>query len=87
MSEEIIQNASLDYKLSLRLAGVIDLIAAEAKYHLPCLKSFQRSTAKTKQETSIDNDLAMVWLCNELQYAAEKGQVLQLKVVWERYPQ
>ena len=85
VSEEIIQNASLDYKVSLRLAGVIDLIAAEAKYHLPCLQAFKKSTNKNKQDSSTDNDLAMVWLCKELQYAAEKGQVLQLKVVLERY--
>ena len=78
VSDEIIQSAYLDYKVSLRLAGVIDLIAAEAKYHLPCLRAFNRSTAKTKQDASVDNDLAMVWLCNELQYAAESFSLLSV---------
>jgi len=32
MSDNILQAAHLDYKIYLRLAGVIDLIAAEAKY-------------------------------------------------------
>ena len=36
MSDHIIQAAQLDYKVNVRLAGVIDLIAAEAKYHLAC---------------------------------------------------
>ena len=36
MSDQIIQAAAFDYTVGLRLAGVIDLIAAEAKYHLAC---------------------------------------------------
>ena len=52
MSDQIIQVSHLDYKVGLRLAGVIDLIAAEAKYHLPCLSAFNRSTSKTKQESA-----------------------------------
>ena len=27
----------------------------------------------------------MIWLCNELQYAAEKGQVIKLADAWKQY--
>ena len=84
MSDQIIQASHLDYKVGLRLAGVIDLIAAEAKYHLPCLSAFNRSTSKTKQE-SANTDLAMIWLCQELHQSADKGHVILLDDVWERY--
>ncbi len=84
MSEQIIQASHLDYKVGLRMAGVIDLIAAEAKYHLNCLSAFNRSTSKTKQE-SANTDLAMIWLCQELRQSADKGHVILLDDVWERY--
>ena len=84
MSDQIIKASSLDYKIGVRLAGVIDLIVAEAKYHLTCLRAFTRSTTKTKQDSD-NTDIAMVWLCNELQQSAEKGHVILLNDVWERY--
>lgn len=83
MSDQIIQASSLDYKIGVRLAGVIDLIAAEAKYHLTCLRAFTRSTTKTRE--SDNTDLAMVWLCQELHQSADKGHVIQMNDVWERY--
>ena len=57
--------------LRLRLAGVHDLIAAEANYHANCLKQFQRSTSKTEGETK-DAELPIIWLSNELRYIATK---------------
>ena len=84
MSDQIIQASHLDYKAGFRLAGVIDLIAAEAKYHLPCLSACNRSTSKTKQE-SANTDLAMIWLCQELHQAVEKGNVILLDTAWNRY--
>ena len=84
MSDHIIQASSFDYKIGIRLAGVIDLIAAEAKYHLTCLRTFTRSTTKIKQDSD-NTDLAMVWLCKELHQSADNGHVIQLNDVWERY--
>lgn len=84
MSDQIIQTSFFDYKIGLRLAGEIDLIAAEAKYHLTCLRAFTRSTTKTKQDSD-NTDLAMVWLCKELHQSADKGHVILLNDVWERY--
>ena len=64
MSDQIIQASHLDYNVGIRLAGVIDIITAEAKYYLTCLSAFTRYTSKTKEE-STDTDLVMVWLCKE----------------------
>ena len=61
-----------------------DLIAAEAKYHANCLKQFQRSTSKTEGETK-DAELPIIWLSNELRYAASQGHVLELAEIWKRY--
>ena len=32
-----------------------------------------------------ENDLAMIWLCEELEYAADKGYVIKLNYAWNRY--
>jgi len=61
-SDNILQAVHLDYKIYLRLAGVIDLIATEAKYHLTCFRIFDRSTTKARQD-SVSTDIAMIWLC------------------------
>jgi len=84
MSEKIIEAAQFNYKLQVRLAGVCDLIAAEAKYHFPCLSAFKRNAEKAKLEMK-ESDLAMIWLCEELEYAADKGYVIKLNDAWNRY--
>jgi len=62
---------------------MIDLIAAEAKYHLTCFRIFDRSTTKAKPD-SVSTDIAMIWLCKELHKAADKGHVILLVDAWER---
>lgn len=84
VSEQIIEAAQFNYKGRVRLAGVCDLIPAEAKYHLPCLSAFKRNAEKVKLETR-ESDLAMIWLCDELEYAADKGHPIKLNDVWYRY--
>ena len=84
MSKQILESAYLHQKLSVRLAGVNDLIAAEGKYHLVCLRAFERSNSRTKKEC-IDTDLAFSWLCGELESGADQGHVFQLTDVWNRY--
>ena len=84
MSNEILDKANYDHKILLKLAGVIDLMAAEAKYHLSCYSAFQRSVERNERAGD-KNDIPVIWLCKELRYSAEKGHVLQLDDVWERY--
>ena len=59
MSQQIIEAAQFNHKLRVRLAGVCDLIATEAKYHLPCLSAFKGSAEKARLETK-ESDLAMI---------------------------
>lgn len=84
MSEQIIEAVQFNYKLRVRLAGVCDLIAAEEKYRLLCLSAFKRNAEKARLETK-ESDLAMIWLCEELEYAADKGYVIKLNDAWNRY--
>jgi hypothetical protein len=85
VSKNILKLSKLDNKMRVRLAGVNDLIAAEGKYHENCRNDYSYSTSKTKKESE-NTDIAFIsLLCNELQYAAEKEQVLQLSDVWQRY--
>ena len=84
LSSRMLKAAPLDYRLSVRLADVNDLIASEGKYHLGCLEAFDRSTERTKKESE-KADLAFIWLCKELEQAATRGLVFRLINVWERY--
>ena len=84
VSKNILELSKLDNKMRVRLAGVNDHIDAEGKYHQNCRNDYSYSTSKTKKE-SVNTDIAFIFLCNELQYAAEKEQVLQLSDVWQRY--
>lgn len=61
-----------------------DLIAAEACYHIDCLSIFLRDA--NRAETEIKSaDMAMAWLCQELRHCADKGPVIELSAVFERY--
>ena len=84
VSDRILEASKYDQFLSIQLAGVSDLIAAEGKYHNPCYMQFLRKTSKTR-ESSENTDLAMEWLIDELTVAATKANVLQLSDVWKRY--
>lgn len=85
MSEQIIEIAKFHYILCIRLVGISDLIAAEAKYHLSCFSAFKRSMVKTKSGMK-GNDLALVWLSKELEYAADKGHIIRLDDAWVDIP-
>ncbi len=84
VSKSILESSKLDNKMRIRLAGVNYLIAAEGKYHQNCRNDYSYNTSKTKKEAK-NTDIALIFLCKELQYAAENEQVLQLSDVWQRY--
>ena len=86
INKQILQSAHLDYKLSVRLAGVNDFIAAEGKYHLICLRAYEQSTSKTEKEC-VDIDLPLSWLRKELESGAKQSHIFQLIDVWNRYIQ
>jgi hypothetical protein len=71
VNNKILQDSKLENTMRLGLAGVNDLIAAEGKYHNKCLNAFKYDTQKTKKECEAI-DLAMIFLVQELGYAASK---------------
>ena len=66
----------LPHSVRLRVADECDLISAGAKYHLAC---FILSKTQSQQEVKL------IWMCHELEYAAEKCKVIDQQNVWERY--
>ena len=84
MNDQIYDIARYNYKLGIRLADVSDSITSEAKYHLACFSRFKRSVENARKAAK-DTDLAMVWLCQELENAAEKGHVIKMSDAWSRY--
>ena len=84
VSNSILELSRLDNTMRVRLAGVNDLMAAEGKYHNKCRSAFNYRAQKNKLESE-HTDVAMIFLCSELTYAAEQNQVLLLSDVWARY--
>ncbi|KAL2095499.1 hypothetical protein ACEWY4_010218 [Coilia grayii] len=84
MSDRILAASKYDQVLSVQLASVSDLIAAEGRYHTPCYMKFLRKTTKTKDNSS-SSDLAMEWLLEELTSTENISNVYELAEVWDRY--
>ena len=80
VSNRVLQNAKFDNLLRDRLGNVSNLIAVEGKYHLKCMNAFKYDTQKTLTDCK-SSDLEMVFLVRELEYAANKHQILQLSDV------
>ena len=85
MSQQILEGAKCDHGLSLRVAGVSDLIAAEGKYHPNCYKKFQRPVSWSGNVARDESGAVLLWLIEELKRSAEQGHILELKEVWLRY--
>ena len=85
MDKKIKTISKVKRDVHVRISGVSDLIAAERKYHLHCLVCIERDYNKMNNNDSLVNDIAMTWLCNELQDSSAKGNVLKIDDVWVRY--
>ena len=87
-SGEILEYANTDPVMRLRLSGVNDLIAAEGCYHLSCLISFERRSAKVKSsraQQELQDDECMLKLCRNLGAGLSRGHVYKMGDVWDRY--
>ena len=73
MSDKILEVSHLDNVIAICLAGVNDLIAAGAKYHLKCLSAFFESTSRAKKNFE-DSNIELIWLCNELHFVQAKDR-------------
>ena len=69
MSNQILNMSKFDYKLHTKVAGISDLIAADAHYHLNCLSDMDRKCGKIKQGKDSREDKPMAWLVSEWQMA------------------
>ena len=85
MSQQILEGAKCDHDLSLRVAGVNDLIAAEGKYHPNCYEKFVRKVSRSRDIAKDESGTVLSWLIDELNKSAEQGHILELKEVWLRY--
>jgi len=73
--------------MSTRLAGVCDLVAAEACYHLPCMIRFERQ-CKQKQPSFAEEGqryFCLNQLCVYLIRGLERGHVYDMVDVWSTY--
>ena len=85
MSQQILEGAKCDHDLSLRVAGVNDLIAAEGKYHPNCYKKILRNVSRSRDIAKNEGGAVLSWLIDELKKSAEQGHIFELKEVWFRY--
>lgn len=90
-SEKLTKHKDSNISLSLRLAGVTDLVAAEVKYHLPCYSRFFRTIAVMERESKLFpseiNQPCFTAVMEEMQDGLHAGNVYSVKTVWERYLQ
>ena len=85
VGKRILEASKYDQVLSVRLACVNDLTAADGAYHRSCMVKFERQTAHIASMAPNTSDIAMAWLCRELKQSAEQTDILDLVDVWERY--
>ena len=88
VSDNVLKAAGSDYTMRCRLAGVIDLVASDARYHLKCYVRFLRK--HTSDGTSYNDNPQKVCIervAEELKCGMRSGAVYTLLDVWERYSQ
>ena len=86
-SAALIEEAKTDLLMSVRLAGVSDLIAAEDFYHLPCLITFERRCAKNKLLSGPEKyeyDESLMKLCRDLIAGLNRSHLYDMEDVWNR---
>ena len=90
VSVDILKNAKYDKIMSVRLAGVVDLVAMKAKYHKKCIVPFERKAKKqTKSELSKskskERQSTLNRLCCDLIIGLSQGGVYDMGEVWQQY--
>ena len=87
LSKKTISLSENDVIMSVRLAAVTDLVAAEGNYHLQCWLKFERRMKLNADESrrEHENDKYMDRLCYHLLGGLERGYVYDMGEVWTRY--
>jgi len=87
-SDEITERAKYDPVMSLRLSGVLDLIAAEGCYHLACLVTFNRrydTLTKVVDPAESGTDICLMEIVRDLANGLSCGRVYDMGDVWAKY--
>ena len=88
MSQQILEGAKCDHDLSLRVAGVNDLIAAEGKYHPNCYKKILRNVSRSRDIAKMKVEQCCLGLSMSLKSLLNKvtswglGRVVPLLFPW-----
>ena len=85
VSQKIIDLSKDDFVMSVRMANVVDLIAAEGKYHKQCFVEFERRVKKTKGRHSQCSDPVLKALGDMLLDGLSVSNVYDMGTVWEKY--
>lgn len=72
--------------MQCRLAGVTDLVAADARYHLQCYVEFNRKASKSYTSTAeTPRDICFNKVASEVSTGLARGDIYSLNDVWDRY--
>lgn len=86
VSDRIIKGAQTDYVMRCRLAGISDLVAADARYHLQCYVQFNRKVSNSSSSTAqTPRDICMEKVAAEVSVGIARGDIYTLLDVWDRY--
>ena len=85
VSQNIIDLSKEDYVMSVRMANVVDLIAAEGKYHKQCYVEFERRLKKKRARHSLCSDPILNDLGDMLLVGLSAGNVYDMRKAWEKY--
>ena len=85
MSQKVLDLSKEDSVMSVRMANVVDLIAAEGKYHTKCYVEFERRVRRKKVRHLKCSDQALNDLGDMLLEGLSVGNVYDTGEVWETY--
>ena len=84
ISKLIKDNSKFNLRLHIALSTVSDTPAADFLYHLNCYVCFKYYVEKSKKKEQ-NTDYALIYILEELEISATKGDLILLDDVWERY--
>lgn len=87
VSDAVLEAAQSDYDMRYKLAGISDLVAADARYHLHCYVNFKRRTSGADRTANVHDPvkICIQRVVQELSSGLSNGDIYNLLDVWNRY--
>ena len=87
LSDKILTMAKHDLTMRVRLANVVDLVAAEGNYHLKCLVCFERKMFNAQKDvpSERETDTVLDKICVDLKNGLSLGHVYSMGHVLNKY--